>query len=113
MKQIISEGFFTAENTPWEVVSEGVSRQFVGYNTQMMMVKVKFDKDAIGSIHHHFHSQATYVASGKFTVFMDGAEQVLQAGDGFFVQPNLKHGVVCLEAGMLIDVFSPIREDFL
>jgi quercetin dioxygenase-like cupin family protein len=83
------------------------------FTLQLMMVKFKFQKGAIGYMHNHFHSQATYVASGKFKITNDGKSEILEKGDGFFVNPNLKHGAECLEAGILIDVFSPLREDFL
>jgi quercetin dioxygenase-like cupin family protein len=53
------------------------------------------------------------VHSGSFEVEVAGEKQVLNAGDVFFVPSNLIHGVVCLEAGMLLDVFSPMREDFI
>lgn len=110
---IKSDSFFNETESPWEVAGEGITRQFVGFNTQLMMVKVKFEKDAVGYVHDHFHSQVTYIASGKFEVVIDGDTKSLETGDGFFVQPNLKHGAKCLEAGILIDVFSPVREEFL
>lgn len=112
-KIIIGEPFFKEDTRPWEEAGEGITRKFVGFNTQLMMVKVKFEEGAIGYVHDHFHSQATYVASGKFEITIDGETKLLENGDGFFVQPNLKHGAKCLEAGMLIDVFSPLREEFL
>lgn len=111
--RITGETFFKDETTPWEAAGEGITRQFVGFNTQLMMVKVKFEKDAVGYVHDHFHSQATYIASGEFEINIDGEPKILKAGDGFFVQPNQKHGARCIEAGILIDVFSPVREDFL
>lgn len=106
------EPFFDGTSA-WEDLGSGVSRQFVGHNAQQMMVKVKFEKDAVGPMHRHFHSQITYVAQGRFLVSVDGREKVLEEGDGFFAQPNVEHGVKCLEAGTLIDVFTPYREDFL
>jgi quercetin dioxygenase-like cupin family protein len=99
-------------NSEWEDLGDGVSRQFVGYNSQVMMVIVQFEKNAIGALHNHFHSQITYVAEGKFEVTVDGEMKILQKGDGF-LQPNIFHGVKCLEAGKLIDVFAPFREDFI
>ncbi len=105
--------FFKTEEAQWETADKGITRQMVGFNSQIMMVKIKFEKDAVGYIHQHFHSQVTYVVSGKFKVTIDGEPKILNEGDGFFVQPNLEHGAECLEAGMLIDVFSPLREDFL
>lgn len=106
------EAFFDGISE-WEDLGQGVSRQFVGYNSQIMMVIVKFEKDAVGALHQHFHSQITYVASGTFEVTVDGETKILKAGDGFFAQPNIFHGVKCLEEGKLIDAFAPFREDFI
>ncbi|AZA89026.1 cupin domain-containing protein [Chryseobacterium shandongense] len=106
------EAFFDGDSE-WEDLGQGVSRQFVGYNSQIMMVIVKFEKDAVGVLHQHFHSQITYVASGTFEVTVDGVTKILKEGDGFFAQPNIFHGVKCLEEGKLIDAFAPFREDFL
>ena len=78
-----------------------------------MMVQVKFDKGALGSPHHHFHTQATYCVSGKFEFEIDGEKKIIEAGDGVYIEPNLLHSAICLEEGMLIDTFSPVREDFL
>ena len=44
---------------------------------------------------------------------IDGVTKRIQTGDGYYVAPGLEHGIVCVEAGMLVDVFSPHREDFL
>jgi quercetin dioxygenase-like cupin family protein len=110
---IQSGAFFIEGENEWEVVGDGVKRQVTGYNTTLMMVKVAFNEGSIGAVHQHYHSQATIVASGRFEVVVNGITKVLQAGDTFFAMPNVPHGVVCLEAGMLIDAFSPVREDFL
>ena len=85
----------------------------MGWDNQIMMVKVKFDEGAIGSPHQHFHTQTTYCAEGKFEFSIDGEKKIVAVGDGVYIEPNLMHGALCLEAGILIDVFSPVREDFL
>lgn len=107
------EVFFTSAETSWEKVDKGIERQFVGYDDRVMMVKVKFEKGAVGYVHHHYHSQVTYVASGIFKITIDGKDKILREGDGFFIPSDVPHGAECLESGMLIDVFSPAREDFL
>jgi quercetin dioxygenase-like cupin family protein len=112
-KMIKGNIFFKEAKAQWESAGEGISRQITGYNTQLMVVKVKFEKGAVGYVHDHFHSQGTVVASEKFKISIDGKTEILETGDGFFVPPNAKHGAECLEAGMLVDVFSPVREDFL
>lgn len=105
---------FQVENElAWETPGPGLRRQIMGYDGQLMIVKVHFDQGAVGTQHDHYHSQATYVASGKFEVTVEGETKVLGAGDGFYIAPDEMHGAVCLEEGILIDVFSPHRADFL
>jgi quercetin dioxygenase-like cupin family protein len=53
------------------------------------------------------------VESGVFEIEVEGVKRVLKAGDAYFIPPNAVHGAVCLEAGVLIDMFSPMREDFI
>ena len=108
-----SKAFMLGAQTPTETVGEGLVRQIFGYNDSIMLVKVDFDVGAVGTVHSHPHSQVTYVESGEFDVFIDGVETRLGPGDSFYVEPNLDHGAVCRKAGVLIDVFSPVREDFL
>ena len=56
---------------------------------------------------------AKSVRQGKrFEIEIDGVKQILKAGDVFHVPSNVIHGAVCLEKGVLVDVFSPMREDF-
>jgi quercetin dioxygenase-like cupin family protein len=107
------EFFYTADKMEWEILGGGVSRKILGWDNQIMMVKVKFEKGAIGSAHQHFHTQATYCAAGEFEFTIGEKVQIIKAGDGVYIPPQLVHGTVCLEEGILIDVFSPVREDFL
>ena len=50
-----SENFIFAEGKEWEPAGEGVVRQIMGYNDDIMVVKVKFEKGAVGAVHHHIH----------------------------------------------------------
>jgi quercetin dioxygenase-like cupin family protein len=97
----------------WLDLGGGIKRKVMAYDNQMMVVKVAFEAGGIGAIHSHPHTQASYVASGKFDITIDGKTQTLKGGDVYFVPSDLVHGAVCLEAGELIDVFHPLREDFL
>ncbi|MCE7993320.1 MAG: cupin domain-containing protein [Roseivirga sp.] len=108
-----SDKYIITKGMDWEELGGGVSRKFLGFDNQIMMVQVKFEKGALGAPHHHFHTQATYCAEGKFEFEIDGEKQIVSAGDGVYIQPNLLHSAKCLEPGILIDVFSPVREDFL
>ena len=104
---------FIKNSENWEDLGGGVSRQFQGWDNQIMMVKVKFEKGAEGSPHQHFHTQTTFCAKGKFEFTIGEEKKIVSEGDGVYIEPNLIHGAVCMEEGILIDVFSPVREDFL
>lgn len=114
MDGLAKNNFFQAgAQIQWEDAGPGIQRQVFGYNKDLMLVKVKFEKDAIGILHQHPHSQASYVESGVFELAIGDEKRILKQGDGYFVPPNIVHGCICVEAGVLIDVFNPLREDFL
>jgi quercetin dioxygenase-like cupin family protein len=109
----MNDAFVRSTAAAWEQTGHGVRRQILGHGPDLMMVRVDFEQGAVGSIHHHPHRQVSYVASGSFEVTVADATSVLATGDCFYVQADLPHGVVAREAGTLIDVFTPAREDFL
>lgn len=108
-----SGNFIFGDDTEWHDAGGGVVRQILGYNDNIMMVKVKFKKGQVGAMHSHPHSQVTYVASGKFKFTVGGVTKIVKAGDALYKQPGIEHGCVCLEDGILIDCFNPMRDNFL
>ena len=105
--------FITDSDLPWEETAPGMKRKIMSYDERLMVVKVSFEKGAVGVLHQHYHTQISHVESGAFEVEIGGEKKVLKAGDAFYIPPNVLHGAVCLEPGILIDVFSPMREDFV
>jgi quercetin dioxygenase-like cupin family protein len=105
--------FIESVDIEWEQVATGVKRKIMAYDDKLMLVKVAFETGGVGSLHHHYHSQITHVESGVFEIEIDAEKKILKQGDAFYIPPNIIHGAVCLEAGVLIDVFSPMREDFI
>ncbi|MEX0686200.1 MAG: cupin domain-containing protein [Balneolales bacterium] len=94
-------------------VDQGISRQVIAHDSELMMVKVEFERDAIGLPHSHPHRQTSYVVSGKFELTIEGKKSIIVEGDSFFIPPNVEHGVVALIDGILIDAFSPARIEFI
>jgi len=105
--------FIENRDVPWEITGPGMKRKIIAWDEKLMLVKVQFEKDAVGTLHHHHHSQITHVESGIFEVEIGEEKKILTAGDAFYIPPDMIHGAVCLEAGVLIDIFSPMREDFV
>ena len=94
-------------------VADGVTRKKLAYNENLMACEMHFKKGAVGALHSHPHEQITYVVSGKFEFSIGGKKVIISAGDSTYKQPNIVHGAVCLEDGVLIDIFTPARKDFL
>ena len=91
----------------------GVGRRVLSHNAQMMMVEVRFEAGGIGAAHRHPHVQCTYVLSGRFRFTIEGEEVEVAQGDSIAFPGDVLHGTTCLEAGALLDVFTPMRADFL
>jgi len=105
--------YFIGNDIELEYADEGIKRRVVAYHDNLMCVEVHFEKHAVGAMHSHPHEQITYIISGKFEFNIDGKKQVLGKGDSTFKQPDIPHGAVCLEEGILLDIFTPCRKDFI
>ena len=108
-----SEMFFTDSGSDWEDVWPVIKRKIVGYDDRLILVKVRFIKGTQAPPHDHPHSQSSYIETGIFEVTIGGETKSLGPGDGFNVPSGVRHSVTALEAGVIIDAFSPHREDFL
>ncbi len=97
----------------WLDLGGGIRRKVMAYNSEMMIVKVAFETGGIGTIHKHIHTQASYVESGEFEITIGDETKLLKGGDVYFVPSDILHGAICKKSGILIDVFSPLREDFI
>lgn len=91
----------------------GVSRKVLSYTEELMMCEVSFDTGAEGKLHSHPHQQMTYVAEGSFEFTIDGETEIVGIGDSIYIPADAMHGVKALEAGILVDVFTPMRKDFI
>lgn len=105
--------FVHAMDAVVEQLDPGITRQILGYGEGIMTCRIGFESGAVGSVHSHTHSQTTYIESRRFRFEVDGVLQELGPGDCVYIAPNLIHGSTCIEAGVLIDNFSPMRSDFL
>ena len=91
----------------------GMERRILAYDDSLMAVEVGFETGAEGAPHTHPHTQISYVLSGSFRYTVEGESVTLNPGDSIAVPSGLVHGTVCLEKGVLLDVFTPKRDDFL
>lgn len=94
-------------------LGKGVTRKVLSWDEGMMVCELTFRKGSVGELHSHPHEQIGYVISGSFSVSCGDETKVLRAGDSYLIPPSVVHGVVALEDSRLLDVFSPMRKDFV
>ena len=111
--QYESAHFTDGQQEPIEDLGGGLKRQMLGYNDELMAVKIWFDEGITAYSHSHRHSQVTYVVEGEFHFSIDGVTKVMKAGDSCYIPPHAEHGATSPTGGILIDTFSPARKDFL
>lgn len=92
---------------------EGVTRRVLAYTDCLMCVENTFRKGAVGKLHSHPHTQITYVVSGVFSFTIDGETHTVRKGDTLLKTDGVEHGCVCEEEGILLDIFNPMRKDFV
>jgi quercetin dioxygenase-like cupin family protein len=102
-----------SEPVPWQAAEPGVRRRILRAHGRLMLMEVEFAAGAAGYEHAHLHEQISYCTAGRFEYSLDGRVHTLCAGDSIYVPSNARHGAKAVEAGTLIDVFTPVREDLL
>jgi quercetin dioxygenase-like cupin family protein len=102
-----------ANSSLWEDAEPGVRRRILQAQGGLMLIEVQFAAGAAGYEHKHVHEQISYCVAGRFEYSLDGRAHVLSQGESIYVPSNARHGAKALEAGTLIDVFTPVREDLL
>ncbi len=101
------------EDTKPVDLNNGVIRRVLAYGKDLMCVENTFKQGAIGALHHHPHTQITYVVSGEFEFEIDGVKKTVRTGDTMLKRDGVEHGCTCIQAGVLLDIFNPMREDFV
>jgi len=102
-----------AEIGTWESAEPGVRRRILQAQGRLMLMEVAFEANAAGYEHSHEHEQISYCIAGRFEYSLAEHVHVLSTGESIYVPGNARHGAKALEAGTLIDVFTPVREDLL
>lgn len=98
---------------PVERPSEGIERQMV-VGRNMMICRFRFAPMLVTPEHEHPHEQMSIVVSGRVRFFIEGEERIASPGDVLHFPPNCWHGATMMEEEVvLIDIFTPVREDFL
>jgi len=105
---------FTKSNTlGYQEKLKGVALKTLVYGEKTLMANIFLEKGAIIPSHKHMHEQTGFLVSGKLDFEIDGDHHIAEPGDSWNFKAEVPHGVEALEQSSIIEVFSPIREDYL
>jgi quercetin dioxygenase-like cupin family protein len=91
----------------------GLTRRVGAYNDRLFLAEHRMEKGWTGAAHSHPHDQLVYVVSGHLRVVSHGGAFDVQSGDSFVVRGGVEHQASAIEPSLVIDVFTPCREDYL
>jgi unsaturated pyranuronate lyase len=98
---------------PVEHIGDGVERQMI-WGERLMVCRLRFAPHVMTAVHSHPHEQITIVERGRVSFMLDGQQRIASAGDVLHFASGVRHGATMLdEEVVLIDIFTPLREDFL
>jgi quercetin dioxygenase-like cupin family protein len=100
------------DSVPLESMSDLISRKIVT-GEKAMVAQVFLKKDAVVPEHHHESEQITYILEGALKFHLEGKEVIVRAGEVLYIPSNVPHRAVALEDTLDLDIFSPIRTDWL
>ena len=103
---------FSWENVKKEVLNDKLARKVIS-GEKITLAQIFLAKDAVVPLHHHEHEQFSSVLQGALRIELEGKEIVLHAGEVLQIPSNVPHRVVALEDSLALDVFSPVRSDWL
>ncbi|MEW9124199.1 MAG: cupin domain-containing protein [Thermotaleaceae bacterium] len=104
--------FFKSEEARVKQPGEGVTLKVLASGGSLMLTEVTFEKDKSMPAHAHVHEQVSYIVKGSFEFTIGDETKVVKAGDSVYIPSNIPHCVKALEDSIVVDGFTPQREDF-
>ena len=98
---------------PWIDIVPGIRRRTVANGQTMYQMMAQLDAGSRMPAHQHPQEQIVHILRGRMRLIVSGTAHELKAGDSFYLASNVPHGVETIEETMVLDTFSPPREDYL
>ncbi|WP_274363812.1 cupin domain-containing protein [Paenibacillus thermotolerans] len=97
----------------WQNAGEGIRRKIFEPGQHLMSMVIRFQAGSSGAAHSHPHEQITFVISGKLALTVNGETHIIGPEEQLYVPGGAVHSVEALEDAVVLEVFTPLREDLL
>jgi unsaturated pyranuronate lyase len=101
------------ENGKESEPERGLKRRVLAYNDKLFLAEHEVVRGWVGTVHSHPHDQIVYVVHGHLRVTCQGKTFDVHTGGTFVVRGGVEHGASAIEESLVIDVFTPCREDYI
>ena len=105
--------FYKKHDTGFQIALEGVRFKTLAFGEKTLLAEFRLSRGSKVPEHSHPHEQTGYMISGQMRFFVEGKTIDVGPGDAWNIAGDLPHGVEVLEESLVIEVFSPKREDYL
>ena len=109
----MSTVFNKHDNTGYRESLKGIRQKTLVYGRKTLMVEFRLRKDAVLPIHEHPHEQTGYLLSGRLDLTIGNETRRQGPGDSWCIPGDTKHGAKAMEDSVAVEVFSPVRKDYL
>ena len=105
--------FTTRDPSGYREALDGVQYKTLAWGVRTSLSEFHLDQGAVIPVHDHPHEQTGYLVSGRLEFDIEGERQIAEPGDSWSLAGGVRHGVHVLEDSVVIEVFSPVREEYL
>ncbi|MCD4717224.1 MAG: cupin domain-containing protein [Desulfobacterales bacterium] len=105
--------FYKKSDEGYNEALEGIRRKTLVYGEKTLMCEFRLDKGKTLPMHSHPHEQSGYLVSGRINMIVEDEKFAVGPGEGWCIKGNVEHGAETLEDSVIVEVFSPVREDYL
>ena len=105
--------FYKADCENYIDVLDGIQRKTLTYGENTLLTEFRLQAGNDLPYHTHPHEQIGYLVSGCIILTIDGEEMEIRPGDGWCVPGNTDHGARIIEDSVAVEVFSPVRKEYL
>jgi unsaturated pyranuronate lyase len=108
----VAMNVYNWSEVPEEQLNPQMTRQMIHGET-MTVARLRLRKGAVVPLHQHVNEQISCIEQGKLRFVIEGLERIAAQGDLVVIPPGARHLVEAIEDSLAIDLFCPVREDWI
>ncbi len=105
--------FTKKDNSGYKTPIDGIEMKTIAYGEKTLMTEFRLKENSTLPSHSHHHEQTGYLVSGHIKLIIGGEVYDTLPGDSWCIPPGIDHGAEIIEDSIAVEVFSPVREDYL